>query len=190
MIPRRALLAGASALALGGCVEPSVVVVRQAYPNPFRGQARFGVLPLSFEGLVVNERSETEWIRDRNVEAWLADKAAMNEAFALELMNEATRAGVAAAPVAPDANLGLPLVRAHVVSIEPGVYAGFFAKGSKTKLDLELVGPGGRSLDLVSLESVTEASVVMASIGARLRNDAGILGQQAGRYLGQRVTQA
>src|SRR5689334_4978313 len=91
-----------AALALGaaGCA-PLWQVHIMSVPNPFFGQRRFAVLPIDYTGLRVGQKSEAQYISEKDsvqVKSFQEDKAALNERFMGQLMANAKSAGIDVVP--------------------------------------------------------------------------------------------
>jgi hypothetical protein len=78
----RAFSIAAAALVLAGCSPYKVL--RQASPNPFAGETSFAVLPVEWNGIIVDGDAESVWERydvDTRRE-WPGYKASATELFA------------------------------------------------------------------------------------------------------------
>jgi len=61
-------LVAALALFVSGC-GPHWTVVKQASPNPLVGQQQFALEPTSFEGLMVQDKTEADFKSSRDAKA-------------------------------------------------------------------------------------------------------------------------
>ncbi|UQA62404.1 hypothetical protein [Polyangium aurulentum] len=165
---------------------PSWTVVAQKTPNPFVNQRVFAVEPMHFEGLVVGEKSEAEYLAGKDAEqqsSWTEDKRALAMMFAEHLTQSLPQVQfVAAAPVA-----GPYIVRPVITFIEPGFYAGIVAQAAEVRLTLELLSPQGAVLDRVLMTSTVAATLTNPSSGGRLRAAGEGLGAQVAAYMRTRV---
>jgi hypothetical protein len=169
-------------LVLAGCQRWAVVT--QAAPNPFVGQQVFAVEPVHFEGLVVGEKSEAEYLSTRESEqqaAWAEDKQAFAKRFGEELAGALPQVRFVAAP-APGF-----LIRPLVTFIEPGFYANSAARPTEVQMTLQILDSRGEVLDAVRLKATVAATMSNPSSGDRLRTASARLGEDVGAYLRTRV---
>lgn len=191
MLRRTFALVAPLALAsvLVGC-GPSWVVVKQATPDPFLGQKKFGVLPVDYSGLHVGEKDEASYLAEKDAETrnnWAGDKLGLNDKFAESLMEEARAAGVEVVKATGPADAPF-MIRPHVAWLEPGYYIGISSGSSQVKMTLQITAPDGTVIDEVQLEHGTAGSISSASTGQRLRSDGEGLGETAAKYLAFRST--
>jgi hypothetical protein len=173
---------------LAACGHPWKTM-REAVPNPFYGQGRFGVVPIVFYGLQVGDGSEAEWMAEKDAEqqqSWQEDKAAMNEEFTEALIATAASEGVAIvrARSAADAPFFL---RANVTFYEPGIFAVVLNKNTRLKAMVQLTDPAGGVFDEFLIDTAVPASLTNPSSGGRARTAASQLGKLAARYIIHRV---
>lgn len=79
---RRAALGGmlgvlAGAVGLGACGGDPYVIVKQAPNNPFAGTKRYRLMPITWNGLMMEGKPEADWLAGRNPEqraSWENDK--------------------------------------------------------------------------------------------------------------------
>lgn len=178
-----------SAFVLAGCGPPWKVVV-QANPDPMLGQKRFAVLPVDFQGLRVGEKSEEEYLAEKDGEqqqSFVSDLKSMNEAFTSELIKTAHEEGLdvvlATGPGAAPFEL-----RPHIPFIEPGYFVGVSSRASRTDLSLVITSPDGQVIDQINMQHATGGSFSTPSITLRLQQDAKALGAYTARYLKYRST--
>ncbi|MDC0681504.1 MULTISPECIES: hypothetical protein [Sorangium] len=162
---------------------------RQAMPNPFYGQGRFGVVPIAFNALQVGNSSEADWMAEKDAEqrqSWQEDKSAMNEAFTEALVEKAASedAIVVRARSAADAPF---FIRANVTFYEPGVFTGVFNMDTLLKATVQLTDPAGRVFDEFLIEAKSPASLLNPSSGGRARDAASQLGKLTAMYISHRV---
>jgi hypothetical protein len=183
---------------LAGCSRhhPWRTVI-QARPDPFFHQRNFAVLPLSFEGLRVGDKAETDYLSEKDGDkwqSWQADKVAMNERFTEALMARAGEVGIRV--VRAGGPRAAPFfVRPIVTWIEPGFYTAFVNKPSEIKMRVQLTDVNGLVLDEILLHQVvaSSGSIISAAIsdtvssGSRLKQAAEATGDITGQYLEYRV---
>jgi len=153
------------ALALTACGPPWKVVV-QSVPNPMLHQTKFAVLPVDFNGLIVGEKSEAEWLAGKDDEQrtnFGGDKAALNERFTNALL-EASREEGLDVVLATGPGAAPFEVRPHIGFIEPGYYVGVSAAPSKVVMMVTITAPDGRVLDEIKLTHQTGASITVSSL--------------------------
>ncbi|MGK3959580.1 hypothetical protein WMF38_41870 [Sorangium sp. So ce118] len=173
---------------LAACGHPWKTI-RQAAPNPFYGKGRFGVVPVTFIALQVGDKSEAEWMSEKDAEqqqSWQEDKAAINEQFTTALMAEAASedAIVVKATTAADAPF---FIRSNVTFYEPGVFTGVFNMDTIVKVTVQITDPAGMVLDEVLFEAKSPASLLNPSTGGRARDAASQLGKLAAMYISHRI---
>jgi hypothetical protein len=188
---RRSLLAiGLAVLALFvvGCI-PSWRVVVQANPDPFVGQTRFGLLPIDYTNLHIGQKTEAEYLAEKAPEtqqSFLADKAAINEEFARNLIDGVRDEGINIALATGPGDAPF-MIRPYIASIEPGFYAYIANKPSEVEMAVRITAPDGRVLDEIIVMHRTPATLTNPSSGGRLRSDGAGLGRLVARYLYSRV---
>jgi hypothetical protein len=173
---------------LAACGHPWKTA-RQAMPNPFYGQARFGIVPIAFHALQVGKKSESDWMAEKDAEqqqSWQEDKSAMNEEFTEALVARASSEDVIVVRAATAADAPF-FVRASVTFYEPGVFTGVFNMDTLLKATVQLTDPAGRVLDEFSIEATSPASLFNPSTGGRARDAASQLGKLAAMYIIHRV---
>jgi hypothetical protein len=166
---------------------PRWIVVTQATPSPFANQRMFAVEPMHYEGLVVGDKSEAEWLAGKDDEqqaSWEADKQAFAARFSQELAGALPEVQFATAM--PGA-VGPFIVRPIVTFFEPGFFAYVVNNDTSVRLDLQLLSPQGQVLDVVRFETVVYATMTNPSTGGRLRTAGDALGNQVGDYIRTRV---
>lgn len=173
---------------LAACGYPWKTSV-QAAPNPFIGQGRFGIIPVTFDRLIVGDKSESEWMSEKDEQqrmSWREDKGGINEKFTAALIEGAASdtIQVVRATSGGDARY---LLRPNVTFIEPGVFTAFFNKDTIMRMTIQITDPSGRVLDEVLIERRVVASMTNPSTGGRMRDAAEQLGNLMARYLLFRV---
>jgi hypothetical protein len=189
-INRRRLLAAAALLSLSaaGCA-PAWQVVRQAQPDPFINQRRFAVLPIDFTGLTIGEKSEAQYLAEKEPDtraSFQGDKVGMNEEFAKALIATARDEGIEVVMATGPADAPF-LVRPSVSWIEPGFYVGVASAPSRVAMMVRITTPDGRILDEVAMAHGTQSGLFNPSTGQRLRSDGAGLGRIVAQYLKSRV---
>jgi hypothetical protein len=173
-------------LLLCGC-GPSWQVVTQAVPNPMAGKNGFAVLPVDFSGLRVGDKTEAEWMGEKDQEtrsSWDGDKKAMNEKFQANLISEAGESGIQVIPGPAQSNF---VVAAHITWVEPGVFTGFVNIASEIEMTVKITTGDGKPIDEIMLKTKYDASMYDPSSGGRLRHCAEALGDIMAAYLKTRV---
>jgi hypothetical protein len=173
---------------LASCGPPWKTSV-QAAPNPFIGQTRFGVIPVTYDRLIVGDKSESEWMSEKDGEqraSWQEDKGGINEKFTAALVEGAASDTIQVIR-ATDGSAAPYLLRPNVTFIEPGVFTAFFNKNTVMKMTVQITDPTGRVLDEVLIERTVAASMTNPSTGGRMRDAAEQLGNLMARYLRFRV---
>ncbi len=188
---RRALAATIAVGALGlvaGC-GPSWQILRQANPDPFLGQTRFSVLPVNFTGLRVGEKTEADYLAEKDAEArnnWAGDKLGLNEEFTSNLISKAHEHGLSVVPATGPSDAPF-VIRPSVAWLEPGYYIGISAGSSKVKMTVQITAADGAVLDEIIVEHGTGGSIQNAAVGTRLREDGENIGHIVADYLASRV---
>jgi len=178
----------ATSAALVGCGPPWTVIVATT-PDPFVRQRSFAVLPIEFNGLLVGDKSEPEYLSEKDAESqasWRGDKTAMNEEYTNALVAHAGESGIGVA-LATGPGTAPFLIRPSVHFIEPGYYVGVASGKSEVRMHVQITAPDGRVLDEIVMSHRTSGSLVNPGIGHRLRNDAEGLGKYTADYIAQRV---
>lgn len=173
---------------LAACGHPWKVAV-EASPNPFYGKGRFGVIPVTFNQLIVGDKSESEWMSDKDGDqraSWQEDKGAVNEKFTMGLIESAASESVSVVRATGPSDAPF-LIRANVRYFEPGVFTGFFNKDTIIKMTVQITDPTGKVLDEILIERMSIASLTNPSSGGRARDAGEQLGRLTGKYLGFRV---
>ncbi|MCK6590429.1 MAG: hypothetical protein L6Q76_22935 [Polyangiaceae bacterium] len=180
----------------GGRHYPWRTIVR-ASPDPFYMQRRFAVLPVSYEGLQVGDKAESEYLSEKDGEkwqTWQADKAAISERFTQRLIDRAADVGIQV--VRASGPQAAPFfIRPHVTWIEPGFYTAFVNKGSEIKMRVQITDVNGLVLDEIAIHQAVESSgdIISSAIsrtvtsGSRLKQAAEALGDITGQYVEYRV---
>jgi len=188
MISKRLLMLSVMLLGLwlSGC-GPQWRVITQASPNPFLGKREFVVLPATYNGLRVGDKSEAEYLsakKDKSVDSFQEDKAAMADRFMAVLRERASKHGLR---LATGGEVTTFVIKANVISMEPGFYTYFVNKPSTVIMRIRIENKDGKLLDEVEIQHSTGASMVMAASGSRYRSDADGLGRITADYLSARA---
>ncbi len=137
-----AVMVAALALLFGqGCTHWTVV--KQANPNPFVGQKKFVLEEPSFDGLMVDTRTEADFKSGRSSEEngrWDADKKRVVEAFVAALRDDTHDLEWASEP--GDA----VLVRTHITNMHGGISAGIVSTAAHVAMTVQLL-KGNEVLD-------------------------------------------
>lgn len=186
---RRLMAVVLAVLALGmfGC-GPPWKIVRQAAPNPLLGQKNFAVAPVNFEGLMVGDGSEAEYMADKDAEEknnWVQTKVEMNEVFRAALMAEGAEDGLQI--VGPPAKAPF-IIQPKITWLEPGLFTAisFATWGSEVKMTLVITKEDGTVVDEILLEHGTDSTMFTPAKKQRLKSDATGLGGLTARYVGTR----
>jgi hypothetical protein len=171
-------------LACVACGPPwSVVAV--AVPNPFVNQRSFGVEPVHFEGVLVGDKPEAEYLSGKDGEqqrSFVDDKGSFAQRFAQQLVEELPEVQFVGAP-GPSPFI----VRPRVTFIEPGFYAYVAARSTEVQMTVEILGANGQVLDVVKFRANVAATMSNPSSGGRMRTAAEILGGYVAEYVRTRV---
>lgn len=187
------LILAALAACLTGC-GANIAVLRQAEPNPFIGQKSFAVLPLETKGLLVGEKSEEQYLAEKDEDqrqSFRGDKDAMGQRFEAELIASASDLGLQVAP----GDKAPFVLRPRVVAVEPGFYAVVASAPSQVTIRVAITAPDGKVLDEIELTHQTDSKGGMSiggistnpSSGGRLREDAAAIGESLAEYLAERA---
>jgi hypothetical protein len=174
----------ALSLACVACGPPWELVA-VAVPNPFANNKSFAVEPVRYEGLLIGEKTEAEYLSgkdDGQRESFGEDKSTFARAFADQLAEELPEVRFVAAP-GPSPFL----VRPHVTFIEPGFYAYVAARPTEVEMTLEIMATTGQMLDVVKFRATVGATMTNPSSGGRLRAAGEILGGNVAEYMRTRV---
>lgn len=189
---RRHFLVLAAALGatsvLAGC-RPHWIAYAQANPNILAGQGRFGLLPIDFANLAVGEKTENDYLAEKDDEqrsGWAGDKVAIDNEFAMSIMATATRDGISVVKATGPQDAPF-MIRAHVERIEPGFFAFIVNKDSEVRMKVQIITPDGTLIDEFGIEHKTHGTIKTSSVRERLREDGKGLGTYAAEYLKSRV---
>jgi hypothetical protein len=166
---------------------PPWSVLKQANPNPMLGKGDFVAVPIDFTNLQVGDKSEAEWMSEKDAEqkqSWVGDKEGMNAEFVKTLTTSGAEEGVKVAT--PPATAPF-IVHPKVQFIEPGFFTAFVNKASEVNMVVAVTTPDGNALDEISMTHSTPSSLTNPASGNRLRDDAEALGSYTAEYLGTRV---
>src|SRR6185437_5828365 len=157
------VLAGALSI---GCSAP-LSVVTQASPDPFAGQARFGVLPVDYSEARIDGVAEAKYLaqKDDQERARLSDgKVALEDGFRRALREAGAKRGISV--VAADTQGEAPFsIHASVQVLDPG--------GSRVEMGVVFLGSDGNVLDEIRVSHGGDA----------LRSDGEALGAIVADYL-------
>ena len=175
-----------SATACGG----SYHVVRSAEPNPFSCRAGFVVAPITYEGLEVGKKTETEYLSDKSEETrrdWDADKKAMGREFSRSLIQNAAHKGIRIDASTTPGAAGHFVIQPRVGFVEPGFFGGPAMHSSEVRMTVVIQSPDGRPLDEIRMENETLGSIAYPSTRSRFERDGEKLGESLAEYLNGRV---
>jgi hypothetical protein len=169
-------------VAAAGCGAPWQVV-RQADPNPLLGKTDFAVAPVGYEGLMVGQMTEADYLAKKEPQSqssFQGDKEGMAQVFMDQLA--ATRGGlnIAGGTQAPPSGF---FVRPTVNFIEPGSFNGFVNFPSEARMDVQLIDAQGALIDEIVVRTRVASDISAPSSGQRLRMAAERLGHLVSRYL-------
>jgi len=191
-----ALALAVFALVAAGCA-PRWTVLRQAEPNPFVNKTEFAVLPIDYDGLMVGEKTEDEYLSGKSAkqaESFDGDKRGMIQKFETAMREAAADDGIHIESASGEVKAPF-IIKPHVTFVEPGFYAVVASGASQVILRLRIETSKGELLDEIELTHSTnsaQGSSVMGislnpSSGGRLRDDAEEIGDAVGEYLTTRV---
>jgi hypothetical protein len=187
----KATLVIALALTLVGCTRWTVV--QQASPNPFPGLMKLHLEPVSFEGMMVQDREEAEFLAERDEEGrqrWLDDKRKVAETYLSSLRDEAEGYQVVQAPASDAIS-----VRSHVTNMHGGVSLGFTSSAARIEMTVQLF-KDGKLADEIVLAGEASQSEGISIMGVdtsgysgsdRLGQAAEKLGDAVADYVDERV---
>ncbi len=170
-------------LVLGGC-GPQWTVVKQAEPSPMTSSSKFVAHKVTLEGLRVGEKSEADWMSDKDADAkknWEGDKVAMGQEFVSGFESSLDGAHLVST-IAP-AQAGAFGVRAKFDSYEPGFYAAVASAPARIEATIDIVDAGGNVLDQFKVS----AAATGMSGGQRARSCANQIGAIAAKYVKKRI---
>ena len=173
-----------------GCMHARWTVVRQMSPNPFNVDAAFAIEPLHFEGASVAGGTEAQYLADKSEDLknlWESDKQQTATTYAERVSADGALSAKAIAPgSSPDPKAYI--VRARVVALEPGAFAGVAVQPTELRIVVQVLAPGGTQvLDEVKLRATVPAGSTSPSTGGRMRSAATDLGASTAEYLRSRV---
>jgi hypothetical protein len=173
-----------------GCMHARWTVVRQASPNPYPVDASFAVEPLHFEGAVVAGRTEAQYLADKSDDLknlWESDKQQTAMTYAERVSADAALTAKAIVPGSPPDPKAY-IVRATVLNVEPGAFAGVAVQPTEMRIALQVLAPGGgQVIDEIRLRATVPAGSTSPSTGGRMRSAASDLGASTAEYLRSRV---
>jgi hypothetical protein len=189
MMKRRIVLALGllMAVALLAACGPAYQIIAQAVPNPMLGKNGFAVMPIDFTGLRVGEKSEAEWMSEKDADAkssWEGDKKGMNDRFGGNLISEAAGEGITVVPGPAQQPF---VVQAKAIWAEPGFFAGIVSAASELELNVRITTPDGTLIDEIRVKTAADASMYDPASGTRLRHCAEAAGSIVADYLKVRV---
>ena len=173
-------------LLIVGC-GPTWVIVKQSRSNPMLGQRNFTVEPLSYQGLMVGDKTEDEYLDGKSeatISGFEVDKSESIDFFEARLKIGLKRIGVR---TARGPGPGVFVIRPHVTDYEPGSFNGFFNLPTTVKMRVRFLAPQGKLLDEVDFSGVIAADLYHPSSGQRMRDALANLGAQIGAYLKTRI---
>lgn len=176
------------ALSLGslagmGC-GPRWVVVRQAAPNPLRGQNQFVVEAVTYPNLLVGDKPEAVWLSEKKADArqsFEGDKAETAKNLLAQLSARAGSRGIQIIPWS--GTPGAFNLRPAITFFEPGNYNGFVNTATTLQLTLQVLSAQGQLIDEVIFRSDVPATLYNPSSGGRMQLAGNELGGQLANYL-------
>jgi hypothetical protein len=181
-----------------GCGHPWQSVAT-AVPNPFVGQRRFAVFPVTYNGLMVGDKRESDYLSEKDGEkwtSWQADKQAINDKYTADLIAEAANGGIQVVQ-ATGPGAATYFIRPNITLLEPGFFTAFVNKSSELRMNVQITDPTGRILDEILIHRVVgnqNEGIISAAIngtvtsGGRLQQAAEQAGEVTGKYLRFRVS--
>lgn len=154
-------------------------VVHQAKPNPLANQREFAVAPVDFSRL-----GDPAHIGQLCVEPSLPKDclAVLEEEFL-----HALKVGEELKFEAPDRTSAPFVVRAQVLTLDPGVMSATEKRSSQVVMVVRVEHQDGRVLDEIQLKTGMKPSAVEPAPGFRVWMDGGILGERLRTYLYRRA---
>lgn len=176
------------ALSLGslagvGC-GPHWVVVRQAAPNPLRGQSQFVIEAVTYPNLLVGDKPEAVWLADKKEDArqsFEGDKAETAKNLIEQLIARAGSRGIQVIPWS--GTPGAFNLRPAITFFEPGNYNGFVNTATTVQVSVQILSAQGQIIDEVIFRSDIPASIYNPTSGGRMHIAGKDLGGQIANYL-------
>jgi hypothetical protein len=169
-----------------GCAPP-YQVVRQAVPNVLAGAHSFSVEPVHFEGLIVGNLLEAEWLARKTPEqqaSYMGDRQAMVQNFVERLARRQEGMEIIAGPPPTPQTF---VIRPILAYIEPGFYAYVARRDTEARMRVQIFTGQGQLLDEIVVYSRITANLYNPSTGGRLRSAANHLADAAAAYLRDRT---
>jgi hypothetical protein len=163
-------------------------VIKQAAPNPFTPDGTFAVAPPTFENLRVGDKSEAEWLTEKDEKARMiheGDKQSYGNAFVTAMNAHKKSLKI----VAEGARF---TVKSHLYWMEPGYYAMVSHAPARVKVRVDVADEKGTVVDQVEFTGQGAAiepfnPVPRGTVGERLRECADEVAAKVSRYLRQRA---
>lgn len=159
------------AIALAGCASSRWTVVRQEPTNALAGSSRFAVLPVDPASVPATAQS---------------DHAELSEVFSSYLQANASRVGSLVIHHGDHENVDF-VIRPRVAEIDPGMVTTVYTRPSKLVMEVSIEHRDGRVLDVIQVESSTDASSGAASADERYKRDLQRITRRVVDYLSLRT---
>ncbi len=144
-----------------GC-GPSWTVVRQDVGSSLYGVQSIAVDPVQIENLRIGEKSEAEWLSQKNPEqqlSWEADKAALDQQFFQGITENLKAKNIR---LLRDGNYpSVPHLRAVISRIEPGFYGGIVNAPAELDVTLQVIQDNAVSREITYQSKGLDFSVAL-----------------------------
>lgn len=153
-----------------------------AEPNPLVGQSRFTYEGTSYQDVIVGKDSEAAHLADKSDEQrvkWDEDKDSIADYF---------RRGVEQTSKAEISSTEEDyLIKAHVESMEPGIYTAFFNRPAALTIGVSIVDRQGYVVDEVEVNGSAGSTAFNPTATQRFRESARQAGRAFGKFLNTRI---
>lgn len=168
-------------LALGGCASPSWTVIRQEPTNKIAGNSVFAVLPIDTTAAARDGRTPDEVLQRKG----FADGSAeVTQAFSEYLKTHAAQVGrLVIHERADEASF---IVRSKISYMDPGMVTTIYSRPSKLVMQFSIEDRNGRVLDVIEVESSTDATSVREPPSDRYEKDLRRISRRVIEYLAMR----
>ncbi|MBL9027470.1 MAG: hypothetical protein JNL21_35085 [Myxococcales bacterium] len=166
---------------LAGCTSPSWTVIQQEPSNALAGSSEFAVLPIDTSAVASRGRSSDEVL----VRKGFADGSAeVTSAFAGYLKLHAERTGGLRLHDAPEE--ASFVVRPKISYMDPGLVTTVYSRPSKLVMQVSIEDRLGNVLDIIEVESSTEARSMKEAPAERYEADLRKISRRVVEYLAAR----
>ena len=173
---RTMMLSMMTALVVAACGGSQWTVIRQATPNPLLGQRVFVIAPVQYDGLIVANQPEAQWLATRTPDQQLSfqnDKERFNENLLAQIGSRAASRFQLTSGTTPPAN-GFFLVP-HLRYVHSNAWS-----GGEFHLVLEIANSQGQ---VVSEINIPVRRIAGYGLGAQLQASANAFSLYVVRYL-------